>query len=183
MLIHRRERHRQGARRPLHPRVAVVASAMGPFVAVNCAALNESLLEAELFGYEAGAFTGAAREGKEGLFSHAPTAARSSSTRSVRCRSHVAPGQAAPRPAGAHLPPRRWPETRRDRADVRILASTNKPTSLEEVRSKGRLPRRPLLPPQRDEHRGAAAARASSATSRCSGTTSSTSSGVRWASR
>ncbi|MBP7279093.1 MAG: sigma 54-interacting transcriptional regulator [Sedimentibacter sp.] len=44
-----------------------------PFVAINCAALPETLLESELFGYEGGSFTGAKKNGKLGLFEQANT--------------------------------------------------------------------------------------------------------------
>lgn len=43
----------------------------GPFVAINCAALPENLLESELFGYVEGAFTGTSKGGKMGLFEQA----------------------------------------------------------------------------------------------------------------
>lgn len=39
-----------------------------PFVTVNCATIEKNLMESELFGYEAGAFTGAKKDGKMGLF-------------------------------------------------------------------------------------------------------------------
>ena len=42
-----------------------------PFVAINCASISQDLVESELFGYEAGAFTGARKEGKKGLLEHA----------------------------------------------------------------------------------------------------------------
>ena len=51
-----------------HALHAASPRAGGPFVALNCAAMPESLLESELFGYEEGAFTGARRQGKVGLF-------------------------------------------------------------------------------------------------------------------
>ena len=54
--------------RELHRRSARAGK---PFVAVNCAALPESLIEAELFGYEEGAFTGARKQGNAGLLRQA----------------------------------------------------------------------------------------------------------------
>jgi len=50
--------------RQLHERSA---RRQGPFVAVNCAAIPENLIESELFGYVAGAFTGASSKGMPGL--------------------------------------------------------------------------------------------------------------------
>lgn len=43
----------------------------GPFVAINCGAIPTSLVESQLFGYESGAFTGARKEGQQGLFEQA----------------------------------------------------------------------------------------------------------------
>src|SRR6201999_1342147 len=48
------------------PLPSISPHADGPFVPVNCASLPENLIESELFGYRAGAFTGAQREGRRG---------------------------------------------------------------------------------------------------------------------
>lgn len=62
-----------GAGKELFARAIHEASdcSQGPWVAVNCAALPEGLIESELFGYEEGAFTGARRKGSPGKLEQA----------------------------------------------------------------------------------------------------------------
>ena len=102
--------------------------AAGPFIAVNCAALTETLLESELFGHAKGAFTGATSD-RVGLFEAAnngtllldeigevsPRACRRS--RCACCRSTRFAGSAS-RATG--------------KVDVRVLAATNR-TLADEV--------------------------------------------------
>ena len=57
-----------------------------PFIQINCAALPESLLEAELFGYEKGAFSGASEHGKPGLFELADEGTDRADQRVLGCR-------------------------------------------------------------------------------------------------
>lgn len=104
----------------------------GPFVAVNCAAIPEGLIESELFGYKRGAFTGAIRD-HEGLF-------------------RAAQGGTLFLDEIVEMPPRvqvkllralqdgevrSIGETRSYRAQVRIIAATN--TKIEDALSSGRL--------------------------------------------
>src|SRR6266508_3901562 len=61
---------REGAYDHLTKPVDVAPRAKGPFVAINCSAIPETLLESEIFGHEKGAFTGAV-ERRIGCFEHA----------------------------------------------------------------------------------------------------------------
>ncbi len=102
----------------------------GPFVPVNCGSIPSQLLEAELFGYEAGTFTGGRREGNPGRFEDAdggtlfldevrdlPPPGQTALLRVLQEKEIVRLGGSSPRAV-----------------DVRVIAATNEPLE-DEVRS------------------------------------------------
>lgn len=94
--------------------------ASGPFIEVNCAAIPETMLEAELFGFEPGAFTDAKRA-KPGLF-EAASGAHCCWTKSTRCRWCCKASCSRPlRASGCDA----WGAVTDRVVDVKFIAATN----------------------------------------------------------
>ena len=122
-----------------------------PFIAVNCGALPDTLLESELFGYKAGAFTDAKKD-KPGRFRLAERGTLFldeigdiSPALQVRLLRVLQEKTYEPLGSVETVP-----------SDVRIIAATNRRSA--GTRQGGKIPRRPLLPDQRDPDGIAAAA-------------------------
>ena len=125
--------------------------AKGPFLAVNCAALTETLLESELFGHEKGSFTGATsqRVGKFEQCSGGTLFLDEVGDMSPLMQSkvlRVLQDQQFERVGG----------TQTIKTDVRIITATNR--DLEEMVAKGKFPRRFVLPAERFHDQNSAAA-------------------------
>ena len=164
----RRERHRQGAVRARRARAERASN--GPFVAINCAAIPETLLEAELFGYEQGAFTGATQRklGKFELANRGTLVPR----RDRRAAAGAA-GQDSARARGAHLRAAR----RHRLASRSTCASSRPPTAISKQAVAARQFREDLyfrlsvfpitVPPLRERRRGHSDSRAALHRARC----------------
>ena len=147
---HRRVGHRQGARRPGRS-TSSRSAASRPFVAVNCGALPETLLESELFGHMRGAFTGADAN-KKGLIEVAEKGTifldeigEMSPTMQVKLLRVLQERRF-----------RRVGGTEEIEADIRVIAATNR--DLTQAGGRRQVPRGSLLPAQRDPDAAAAAA-------------------------
>ncbi len=96
-----------------------------PFVAINCAALPENLLESELFGYVKGAFTGATASGKMGLFE----IANSATIFQDEIGETNLPLQSRLMRALQEKEIWRIGDTKTTRVDIRVIAATNRDLS------------------------------------------------------
>jgi two-component system response regulator PilR (NtrC family) len=125
--------------------------ASGPFVAVNCGAIPEQLLEAEFFGYRKGAFTGA-QEDRAGFF-QAAHGWHPVPRRDRRLAAGHAKQAAAGRPGT-----RRAPCRRRGRIAGRHTADQRHAPGSDPRGTRRPFPAGPVLSPERDPHRRATAA-------------------------
>ncbi len=143
------------------------------FVALNCSAIPETLLEAELFGHVRGAFTGAVAN-RPGRFEQAhkgtlfldevgtmSMALQMKLLRAVQEREFEKVGDSRP-----------------TKVDVRVIAATN--GDLAQMVRDGRVPRGSLLSPERHPDRTCRRCAIAATTSRCSCSTSSSGSAASW---